>query len=80
MDLHGVVEQWLFKVALRKMVLSASKVLLALLASAKVAPVLVQFGVTVDPDMLRIGLTALGTAGLTALHDWVKLKTGLKFL
>ena len=74
------VQVWLAKVAVRKIVVSASKVLLSFLASAKVAPYLQQAGVTVDPVQLQIGLTTLAVAGLTALQDYLKLRTGARFL
>lgn len=80
MELSGTIEKWLLRVAVRKMVLSVLKLLLAFLASAKVAAILTQFGVTIDPVQLEAGLTVLGVAAMTALHDWVRLKTGLRFL
>ena len=74
------VQNWLVKVAIRKIVLSVSKVILSFAASAAIAPYFQQLGLSIDPVQLEMGLTTLGVAGLTALQDYLKLKTGLKFL
>lgn len=80
--LGQMLEGWLLKIALKKGVKSACAVILAAIASVKVAPVLAQMGVTVDPGQLEVGLTALGTAAVTVGLNWFKVKTSLgqKFL
>lgn len=77
-----LIEGWVLKIALKKGVKAAGAVILAAIASVKVAPVLTQLGVTVDPTQLEVGLTAFGTAGVTVALNWLKQKTSLgrKFL
>lgn len=77
-----IVEGWLLKIALKKGVKAAGAVILAAIASVKVAPVLSQLGVTVNPGQLEVGLTAFGTAAVTVGLNWLKQKTSLgqKFL
>jgi hypothetical protein len=77
-----LVEGWVLKIALKKGVKAAGAVILAAIASVKVAPVLAQLGVTVDPGQLEIGMTTLGTAAVTVALSWLKQKTSLgrKFL
>lgn len=77
-----MVEGWVLKIALKKGVKAAGAVILAAVASVKVAPVLSQLGVKVDPGQLEIGLTTFGTAAVTMGLNWLKQKTSLgkKFL
>ena len=77
-----MVEGWLLKIALKKGVKAAGAVILAAIASVKVAPVLTQLGVTVDPGQLEVGLTAFGTAAVTIGLNFLKRNTSLgkKFL
>lgn len=80
--LGEMLEGWVLKIALKKGVKAAGAVILAAIASAKVAPVLGQLGVTVDPAQLEVGLTAIGTSAVTVGLNWLKVKTSLgrKFL
>lgn len=82
MGIKEMVEGWILKVALKKGVKAAGAVILAAVASVKVAPILGQLGVAVDPNQLEVGLTAFGTAAVTMGLNWLKLKTsiGKKFL
>jgi hypothetical protein len=77
MGLGTVVQEWFLKIALKKGVKSAVSVILAAIASVKVAPILAQMGVTVDPAQLEIGLTALGTGLLTVALNFMKVKTAI---
>ena len=80
--LREMLEGWVLKIALKKGVKAAGAVVLSAIASVKVAPVLAQLGVTVDPGQLEVGLTAMGTAAVTVGLNWLKVKTSLgqKFL
>lgn len=82
MGLKDMIEGWLFGVALKKGVKAVAAVILAAVASVKVAPVLQQMGVTVDRAQLEVGLTALGTGAVTMFLNYLKMKTklGAKFL
>lgn len=81
MGFREMLEGWLLKIALKKGVKAAGAVILAAIASVKVAPVLAQLGVTVDPGQLEVGLTALGTAAVTVGLNFLKIKTPIgKFL
>lgn len=74
------VETWLWQVALKKVTISIVKVLVAFITSVKVTPILESVGVKIDPTVLAGGLTGLITGGLTALHDWLKLKFNISWL
>jgi hypothetical protein len=74
------VKEWIFAIALKKAVFSLVKVIIAFITSVKIDPVLKQLGVTVDPITLTGGLTALLSAALTILQNWLKIKFGLKWL
>ena len=82
MGLKDMVEGWILKVALKKGVKAIVSVLLSAIASAKVAPILTQAGVTIDPVQLEVGLLAAGTGAITMALNWLKIKTSLgqKFL
>jgi hypothetical protein len=82
MTIKEMVEGWLFKIALTKGVKAVLALALSFLASVKVAAILTQAGITIDPTRMEQGLTVLGTAGITMLLNWLKLKTsiGKKFL
>ena len=74
------VEEWILGIALKKAAYSAVKVVAAFIASVKVAPVMAQLGVTVDPVTMEGGLTALLTSGMTMLQNWLKVKYNLSWL
>ena len=82
MGLKELVEGWVFGIALKKGVKAIAAVTLSAVASGKVAPVLAQMGITIDPVQLEAGLTVLGTGAITMGLNWLKLKTSLgkKFL
>ena len=48
--------------------------------SAKVSPLLAQWGVSIEPEQLRDSLTVLVGAGFAWLLNFVKYKTGVKGL
>jgi hypothetical protein len=77
MGIKEMLEGWVLKVALKKGVKAAGAVILSAVASVKIAPVLSQLGVTVDPAQLEVGLTAFGTAAVTMGLNWLKMKTPL---
>ena len=82
MGFKEMLEGWVFGIALKKGVKAVAAVVLATVASVKVAPVLSQLGVTIDATQLELGLTALGTGAVTIGLNWLKLKTrmGQKYL
>lgn len=77
MGIKEMLEGWVLKVALKKGVKAAGAVILSAVASVKIAPVLSQLGVTIDPAQLEVGLTAFGTAAVTMGLNWLKMKTPL---
>lgn len=77
MGIGELLEGWLFKIALKKGVKVAASVVLTGIASVKVAPVLTQLGVTIDPGQLEIGLMSLGAGLLTILMNYLKQKTAI---
>jgi hypothetical protein len=74
------VKEWLLKIALKKSGLFASKAIVGIVTGVKVAPILAQLGVTVDPVTMAGGIATLLGAGLTILQNWVKIKYGVKWL
>lgn len=80
MSLLDPVKEWLFKVALRKGIARAVTFLVAFVTSAKVAPLLMQWGIMVDPVVLEASLTAFFIGAFEMLRNWLKVKFGLKFL
>lgn len=79
MGLGDMFEGFLFKIALKKGVKAAVAVAGTALASNAA---LAQAGVSVDLSKLEISLMSAGTAAITMLLNWAKVKTklGAKFL
>ena len=77
MGIKDALEGFVLKVALKKGVKAAVSFVIAFTASAQVAPLLAQFGVTIDPVQLEIGLTTVGTALVAMALNWLKVKTSL---
>lgn len=78
MGLVDSVEQWVLKVALKKVLTRVVIWLTAIITGAKVAPILSQLGVSIDPSKLMDGATLLAGAGMELLHDYLKVKYGSK--
>jgi hypothetical protein len=74
------VEQWLWTIALKKGVSFAVKAIIGIVTGLKIAPILVQLGITVDPVTLEAGLATFIGAGLTFIQNWAKVKFGLTWL
>lgn len=74
------VEQWLWQIALKKGVLFAVKAIIGIITGVKVAPVLAQLGISVDPITLEAGLATLIGSLLTIVQNWAKMKFGLSWL
>ena len=74
------VEQWLFSIALKKGVSFAVKAIIGIITGVKLAPILAQLGITVDPMALEAGLATLIGSGLTIIQNWAKVKFGLTWL
>lgn len=77
MGLKNLIEGFVLRVALKKGVKAAVAFIISATASAKVAPLLAQLGITLDPSQLEMGLTAIGTGGLVAFLNYLKQKTSL---
>lgn len=75
--IREMFEGFLMRIALKKGVKAVLSLLVAVMASAKVAPVLTQLGVTVDTTQLEQGLIILGTAAITMLLNYLKVKTSI---
>lgn len=74
------VEQWLWQIALKKGVLFAVKAIIGIITGVKVAPVLAQLGISVDPITLEAGLATFIGSLLTIVQNWAKMKFGLTWL
>lgn len=74
------VQKWLWTIALKKGVLFAVKAIIGIITGLKVAPVLAQLGISVDPVTLEAGLAALIGSLLTIVQNWAKVKFNLSFL
>lgn len=74
------VKTWLLGKALAKAMKALAAVVVSYVTSVKVAGILAQMGVTIDVKQLAEGLTLLGTAAITILLNFLKVKFGLKFL
>jgi hypothetical protein len=74
------IKGWMANVALKKVVRSVVGVAVAFLLSTKVAPILQQLGVTVNPVELEAGLTAVIAGGLEWLRTTLKAKFKLSWL
>lgn len=76
----NTVENWLWSVALKKVAYAVAKLLITLLTSIKVEGMLKQHGINVDIPAITIALPATLYGGLEAIHDYLKLKTGISWL
>jgi len=74
------IRTFLWNIAIKKGVTALAKVIVAFLTSVKLAPILAQYGVTIDPVVLIGSLTALLTGLLEMIRNWLKYKIGLKWL
>jgi hypothetical protein len=74
------VQEWLWTIALKKGVLFAAKAIIGIITGLKVAPVLAQLGITVDPVTLEAGLATLIGSLLTIVQNWAKVKFKLTWL
>jgi hypothetical protein len=74
------VKTWIFGIALKKAAYFVVKIIVGFISGAKVAPVLSQLGVTVDPVTMTAGVATFVGAGLTIVQNWVKVKFGWNWL
>lgn len=74
------IENWLFSIALKKGILRAVQFVLMFVTSVKVQPLLVQFGITLDPVVLEGALTSALMAGSEILRNFLKVKMGWSWL
>ena len=74
------VKEWLFSIALKKAGMFVAKVIVGIVTGVKVAPILAQLGVTIDPATMAGGIATLMGALLTIAMNWAKVKFGLSWL
>ena len=74
------VEKRLWQIALKKGVLFAAKAIIGIITGLKVAPILAQLGISIDPVTLEAGLATLIGSLLTIVQNWAKVKFGLNWL
>ena len=74
------VDKWILSIAVKKAVYFLVKMVIGFIGSVKIAPVLTQLGVSVDPATLTTGLTALIGSGLTMIQNWIKVKYNVSWL
>lgn len=80
MSIIQTAEEWLFKVAAKKVVYAIVKSLIAMYVASKTESFLTSQGVHIDLPALQISLPALLYGFLEGIHDWAKLKFGTKIL
>ena len=80
MSIIQTAEEWLFKVAAKKVIYALVKSAVALFVSSKAEGFLISQGVHVDLPALQISLPTLLYGFLEGFHDWARLKFGTKFL
>lgn len=78
--LKGIAGDWVLKVATKRIAAGVTGSIIGLVTSEKVAGILTSHGVTLDPQQLEAGLIASVTAGVIALHDWLRLRKGFEWL
>jgi hypothetical protein len=67
------VSRYLFSVAAKRVIAAAVGYVIGLLTSAKIAMILTQWGIDIDPAAFKTALEGVLTAGTVALHDWLRL-------
>ncbi len=80
MAIEQTVETWLWTVAARKVALAVAKAIISIIVSAKVQDVLKQHGITVDIPTITLALPVSFFGLAEAGHDYLKLKTGWRWL
>ncbi len=74
------VEQYLVTVAAKKITWALGKFLTAFFSSVAVTSFLYKYGIAVDPTVLIGALTTAILSALEWAHDYVRLKTGWRWL
>lgn len=72
----GIIEegqQYLVRVAVKKIVYGIAKGSLGILTYAKSQAIQQQFGITVDPVVFQAGVTTATLALLSFIHDWARV-------
>ena len=80
MNIVDNAKEWLVTVALKKAVKKGVQALIAVLVGVKVAGVLKQLGIEIDPMQLEAGLTLFAMAGIEFARNFLKQKFGLAWL
>lgn len=78
--MEGVVSGWILKIGVKKGVKAGVTALVGLVGSAKVAPTLSQFGVSIDPTILEGALSILLTAVAATVLNYIKVKAKIGWL
>lgn len=74
MGLFQVGEQWLARIAAKRLMYILAKGAVALLTYQKAAVIQGQLGIQVDPQKFEAGAAAMMLGGLELLHDYLKVK------
>jgi hypothetical protein len=74
------VEQWLWQIGIKKGVSFAVKAIIGIITGVKVAPILAQLGISVDPVTFEAGLATLVGSLLTIAQNYIKVKFGVTWL
>lgn len=74
MSITELVQKWVFQIALKKGVVRAAQVVVAMVGGVQVAPVLQQLGISVDLHQLEAGLIVFLTGGLEIVRNYLKFK------
>ena len=80
MGIESTAETWLASVALRKVAVHVVNIAVAWLLAHGACAFLAQYGIPIDPTTLQNGLTAMFTAGIKFIRDFLSVKMGWPWL
>ena len=66
-------QQYLARVAIKKVIYGIAKGAVGVLTYAKATAIQQKLGITVDPKVFQDGLAAFMLAGVAFVHDWAKV-------
>lgn len=67
-------EGWIARVAAKRIVYGIAKGVAGILTYSKAQALQQQLGISVDPETFQAGIAALMLGGLSALHDYLRVK------
>ena len=74
------VSEWVWHIAAKRVIAGLVGAIMAQVVNGSAGAFLANHGVAVDPVKFQSELTMAGVAGSVAVHDWLRLKTGWKWL